>query len=552
MKSFSELKTGTLSSTADREEGHAVASTPLVPVAHSKHRIIGNRQRLSDSVLWQIQRDFYTDHSKEAWREGKLPFDITSNPFIARAYARIVYGFWKDSGLASGRPLRIVELGTGHGRFGYLFLKAFCELHHKLSPPGAAFQYVMTDFSRRNLEFLMAHPRLRPLVEKGQLDFALFDAERDESLRWVRSRNESNQPETVPAVAVIANYVFDSIAADAFSIRQNQLFETLVTVKSSTPDLDWNDPQLLSKLCISCEANPASTEYYHIPLWNQILDEYRKKLKEASLLFPIAALQCIERLQRMAGENFLMLAADKGVNHEDELTPCEGLPGMTIHGDCCFSLNVNFDAMGKHVLHSGGQVLGYQHHATSLYVAGYLLGRGEHAFAETSQAFADSIERCGPDDFFALGVMLEAEEELPLNEILAYLRLGGWSSAAFLQFFPAILRALPEAAETARHDLHDALQHIWATYFSIGEEADIAFHVGALLLEMNYHREAMPFFHESAATRGSRAATSYNLGACFFGLGQIKESLACVDEALKLDPGMELAQRLRARLIESA
>lgn len=527
-------------------------SGSAVPVAHSKHRTIGNKQKLSDSVLWQIQRDFYAQHGGDAWRTGKLPFDITSNPYIARAYARIVYGFWKDSGLASGKPLRIVELGAGHGRLGYLFLKAFCELHHKLAPPGAAFQYVMTDLSRRNVESMMAHPRLHSFIEKGLLEFALFDVERDESLRWVRSSSKSNPPETYPAVAVIANYIFDSIAADAFSIRQNQLFETLVTVQSSVPDLDWNDPQLFSKLCISCEPNPARDDYYRVLFWNQILDGYRRKLSEASLLFPVAALQCMERLQRMAEENFLLLAADKGVSHEDELTPCEGLPGMSIHGEGCFSLNVNFDAVGKHFVHTGGQVLGVEHHATSLYVAAYLLGEKGLTFAETSQAFTDSIKSRGPDDFFALGVMLESQEELPLHEILAYLRFSGWSTASFLKFFHLILRALPGAAETAKHDLRAAIDHVWETHFSVGEEADVAFHLGVLLLEMNCYREAMQYFRDSVAARGPQAALSYNISACFFGLGQIKESLAYVEEALRLDPGLELAQMLRARLVQSA
>src|SRR5947209_15608038 len=120
--------------------------------------VLGEKQRLSESLLWQVQRNFYTQHGADAWRSGSLPFEITSNPYIARAYARAVYGFWRDTGRQPGLSLRIVELGAGHGRFAFLFLTEFTKLHRELSPPGTAFQYVVTDVSHRDLESLARHP----------------------------------------------------------------------------------------------------------------------------------------------------------------------------------------------------------------------------------------------------------------------------------------------------------------------------------------------------------------------------------------------------------
>src|SRR6266849_367610 len=85
---------------------------------------------LSQSMLWRLQRTFYSDQGVAAWKSGNVPQAITTTPVIARAYARIVLGFWRDmaSSLDPSQLVYIVELGAGSGRFAYRFLKAFAEL----------------------------------------------------------------------------------------------------------------------------------------------------------------------------------------------------------------------------------------------------------------------------------------------------------------------------------------------------------------------------------------------------------------------------------------
>src|SRR5271156_144655 len=91
--------------------------------------------RLSRSVLWTIQRNYFDQQGIRAWSEAVVPHYITSNPWIATAYAKVVFGWLRDcaaggttgAGAPSpprppGQPVYIVELGCGSGRFGYLFL----------------------------------------------------------------------------------------------------------------------------------------------------------------------------------------------------------------------------------------------------------------------------------------------------------------------------------------------------------------------------------------------------------------------------------------------
>jgi hypothetical protein len=90
-----------------------------------------SRQRLSKSPLWRWQRNYFESHGIRAWTPGAVPYHITSCPFIARSYSRVVLGFLRDCAAAPSdgerstvasidptRPIYIVELGSGSGRFG--------------------------------------------------------------------------------------------------------------------------------------------------------------------------------------------------------------------------------------------------------------------------------------------------------------------------------------------------------------------------------------------------------------------------------------------------
>ena len=49
-----------------------------------------SNKRLSTSSVWQAQREYYDTQGIEAWAE-EVPCYITTNPFIAHAYASVVF-----------------------------------------------------------------------------------------------------------------------------------------------------------------------------------------------------------------------------------------------------------------------------------------------------------------------------------------------------------------------------------------------------------------------------------------------------------------------------
>src|SRR5262249_53995434 len=122
---------------------------PLPAEGGTDGYIVETERKLSESVIWRLQRNFYAIQGQEAWTGGKVPCRATSNPLIAGIYADIVMSYLRDlrATFDGTAPIYIVELGGGSGAFGYLFLKKLQELKRASSLHALDVRYVMTDFA---------------------------------------------------------------------------------------------------------------------------------------------------------------------------------------------------------------------------------------------------------------------------------------------------------------------------------------------------------------------------------------------------------------------
>jgi len=67
-----------------------------VGAANHDRKVLEADVPLSRSLIWRLQREFYSRRGIHAWTDDKIPSFITSNPFIAEIYAQIVAGFLCD------------------------------------------------------------------------------------------------------------------------------------------------------------------------------------------------------------------------------------------------------------------------------------------------------------------------------------------------------------------------------------------------------------------------------------------------------------------------
>ena len=513
-------------------------------------KVLESGVSLSQSVIWGLQRDYYARRGLKAWSEDDVPSYITSNPFIAEVYVGIVAAFIDDCinhsapgavRLSPERPLRILELGAGTGKFAYLFLRKLTALLEEKKIPPQVIRYCMSDCSQDLLASWKENPYLARFTAAGILEFELL------------LTAEENSPQSAPhnaagPLVVIANYVFDSLPLDAFVISQGKMEEALITI-SASPAEGGSTPTP-GALQLSFNNVPVPQQRYADKVWNGILEHYRSSVPAATIFFPTAALDLLQRLGASSNGCMLVLAADKGFTREENLALRQGAPQLEFHASGnCFSAIVNFDAIARYFWSTGGEAFLPQKHFSNLSLCAFLQHSPEQEFSATRQAHREASQVFGPDDLFTLMTWLESHlNDLTIAQALSVLRLTRWDPTALMRIFPVIAPQL-RSVGAERIDLRDAVFNVMANRFPVSRsDNELAFYCGVILLELRFFAEAMEMFTISEQMLGCSAATSYNLGLCAAGLGRSEEALAFMVKACDQDPKFAPAQSARARL----
>lgn len=534
--------------------GSALLKNPAndpAAAAQQEFYVLEDNKRLSESVIWQVQRDYFQSAGVDAWRQGTVPHYITSNPTMARTYAEIVFGFFRDRAeLANdaSQPIYLLELGAGSGRFSYHFLKILAELCGQAAFQVPAHCYIISDFSSKNIVFSRQHTRLQPFIEQGLLDFAVFDAEKDTALR-LQVSGDSFQPGSLSQPLVIfANYFFDSVPQDLFYLDGGKLSETRIGIsKPVEPDQNSGE-QTLNGMQVSYQEQPADLPYYHEASLDTLLAEYRQTLT-GRLMFPNVGLRCLQRLRALSQEGILLLSADKGYHREEDLL--NRSPGITPHGSFNVFLSVNYHAFRRYCEQQHGLALFPSHHHQSIDVACLLMLPECERYSETCLAHARLVTDFGPDDYFSLKKHFENTiASMSIGHILAYLRLSGYDARLMNQFMPQIRKVLPDSSPTERSDLLDMIHKVWSFYYPIGEDHDLAFDLGTLLYELDAYTEALVFFQYSLEAYGDSPATLYNMAMCHTQLNKKKKGITYLNKVLKIDPRHRAAVAMKQTLNE--
>jgi len=371
---------------------------------------------------------FYDRKGVESWSQGIVPHFITCNAFIGRSYAQVLQGYLRDCArkaredgpgsplaLDPNEPLYIIELGAGSGKFSFFMLKALAEMRELLDFPFEKIVYVMTDFTQNNFKFWEAHPGLRPFIEQGSLDLAIFDAVHDPVIHLAHAK-KTLAPGTVKnPVCVVANYLFDTLCHDVFQVEQGVLKEGLISVGSKKGhEPDPLDPEIIKRFENQFRYREIGPDYYcpssspsagaaaatagvaagasvngaaaaaaavgegedkedalhfrRILRWYQ--HHFGQSSSGASFLFPIGALRALRRLLALSGGRGLVISGDKGNNHAEQF---KGLmdPHIAVHGS--FSVMVNYHAIGIYFISRGGFALHNPQEEASLKVSAFVL-----------------------------------------------------------------------------------------------------------------------------------------------------------------------------------
>lgn len=510
--------------------------------------VLEDQKPLSQSMLWNLQKDFFANQGPEAWIKGIVPQYITTNPYIANVYAKTIFGYFRDYAtrcdIDKNSTIYIMELASGVGRFTYTFLKRFIHLIDNSSLKGLKFKYIVTDFSEKNIEYWQNHSFLKPYFDSGILDCATFDISKDQQLNLRNSGEVLSGGNLKNPLILIANYTFDSLPQDTFYVNKGEIYEGLITVTSEGSKVDPMDKSILSGLDYYYTDNQIQGDnYYEDDDFNNILLYYKNHLEDTSFSVPIMAIRCIARLKKLFNDDILLISADKGYKNEKDMLK-NSHPFLSKHG--CISMTVNFHSLERYFKNIGGKAIHsiYEHENVNMSL--FLLSNSTHNFVETTMAYNEIIENIGPDDFYNLKkAVVPLGESLETKQILTFLRFTLWDARTFQECYNILLERLDTEEDFPVDELVIVMNKVWDNYFPIGEEGDLAYYIGLLFSYIGNDSDALRFFEYSYDLYGANAEIYYRIAVCACNLNEIEKALVFIEKSLDLDSTYEECKTLK-------
>lgn len=503
---------------------------------------------LSKSALWSKMQEYYNNIGPEAWQDELVPLQISSNKNLAYDYAKVIVAQINDWYSSHNRenfeePFYIVEIGAGHGKFGFYVLKHLQELMSNYNLPFALLKFIMTDIADKNVQSWLAHPAFKPWLESGNLDFALFNAMSDQQIVLQHSGATIKPDSLQKPIFMICNYLFDSLSHDAFQVRNHKLHEVQIKIDSNA---DW--AEFFAKAKFSYQYVPVDTNYYADTNINKILDYYVQKFENGTFMIPVGGIECVNTVKKFTKEHVILLLADKGQATTDFFHDLEE-PDIDVHGSISFM--VNFDALQRYFSNIEGTAVMMTNSSVDFQVA-CLATPTSSPMLHTKNAFIQAFSAASPQDIVSLCYV---DDEINTNfknldQLLAMLNLTLWDPNIFYDLHEMVLDRVDAEDITVEQDqaLIIGAKRVWEYFFKLEKNQDLPFALGGLYYALDEYELALKFYHLSIEQFGENAENLYNMAISYQALEQNSQAVQCAKNALQHDPNYQEAKELLAEL----
>ncbi len=505
---------------------------------------IESNKPFSESLIWQLNRDFYQHKGLAAWSENVVPHHMTSNAMVGRTYAELIFSFLKD--LASkgktAETVYILELGAGHGRLAFHILQHLEKLVHSINTEIPAYCYILSDIVEDNLTFFRTHPQFQAYFEKGIVDTSYFDGANSEEINLRHSKVKIRKQDLNQPIIVVANYFFDSIPNDLFLIRDNKIAACTVNIQSTKDPAGLSAEKIIQGIELNFQKEPINNPVYKDPILNEILEEYKGSLDDTYLFFPEKSVNCLNTLKSFSTEGMMLLTMDKGFHEIHDLEK-KAAPEIIVHGS--FSFWVNYHAISEYCKKQGGKALFPSFSTFHLDIGCLLFLSDSEQYVQTDAAFQQVINEFGPDDFNSIKQLAYYNvAKLKFKDLIALMRLSAYDSTFFIKLLPRLKQVAHAITFNERRRLGQTLHEVWAMYFSINETYDLAYELGGLFYDLGFYKEALNYFEHSINAFGQKADIYYNKVLCYYQLRQDQLFLETLNEGKQAFPNNVLLEKL--------
>ncbi|MEE8058993.1 MAG: tetratricopeptide repeat protein [Pseudomonadales bacterium] len=526
----------------------------------SPHRTVFQRdQSFSQSALWAQQRAFFAEQGVNAWA-GPVPFYVTSNPYLANSYARVLLRFMQDwshrPDYDPDEPFYLIELGSGSGRLGFYLIKQLLALQQQLGLETLHCVYVLTDFTQINIDYWRQHPAWHIYTDQGVVDFALFDVEHDTRIHLQQSGHvlgsgEDAHPPRNPCL-FIANYLFDCLLHDVFLVRDQALYAATPILATDTANLDTaQQPIALDQVEVDFSYQHIDGTYYGIDAFDTVLQHYQAHLDDQHFILPIGGLRCLENLGTLSHQRYLMLAADKGDTELTELARATA-PRISLHGNC-FSMQVNFHALGRYVQACGGTAI-TSPTLPGLTAVAYVQGLALDTLPETRQALHCHGHTHNPIALYQLYRHIKAtRDHCPLEALVSLLSLSGWDPHIFHWCITPILAQLDQATPRIRQSLARGLTQVVDNFYALPQTPNTLLEVGSAFYSLEDYATALQCYQQSldqstlsqacAHHQGDTDLLLHNIGLCYYFLDDYPQARHYFQQALDCNGELDTARQ---------
>lgn len=497
-----------------------------------------------ESLIWQLNRDFYKDEGIGAWRSGTVPHHLTSSAVVGKVYAELVFGVLNDLAEQgkTTEKVYLLELGAGHGRLGFLillYLERLIQHSTKQLPP---YCYVLSDIIEENLSFFSEHPQFKNYIDRGLLDVCYYDAI-DSTNLVLRHADVTIEPGTLEQpLIVLANYFFDSIPSELFYIQDQQISRCSVSLESDVFIGDLKAAKSLEQIDLKFHAAQITDAPYPDGKLNKLLEEYRTQLTHTFLLFPHIGIQCINTIERLSKRGVILLSLDKGFRELHDIDH-QKAPEMIVHGSMSFW--VNYHALERYCQLTGGQALFPSFSTFHLQLGCLFFLKNGAQFPETQLAYQRFVNDFGPDDYNGFKrFTYQHINRFTLVELIGMIRLSAYDATFFINILPRLKQVIQKITVNERRRIKQVLEETWNTYFSLQEPYDLAFEIGGLLYALGYYPEALSYFDHSNASYGHKPDELYNRVLCHYQLREDQQFIKTLKKAKLAFPDYERWEEL--------
>jgi tetratricopeptide (TPR) repeat protein len=511
--------------------------------------------RLSDSVLWELNRRAYAEMDRDAWSEGVVPSQVSANPQLGRHFAELAVAFWlgaaRERPLDPAEPLYLIDLCSGSGRLGLYLALELERLRPLLGEALPPVVVVLTDFQPSFPASMRSVPKLASLAEAGRVDFASFDAADPQPLRLDRSGAVLERGALANPIVVTASYALDSLPCDAFRCSDGRLFELLVrTQVGGGPPGARSARELIEDLELSTRAVAAQRPRYVDAELEALLEAYLRdgRVAGGDWLLPTTGIRALRALRETSSGAGLLLCGDKAYRFVEELAASEDVH-VAKHGS--LSVMVNLHAVGTWAEQRGGRAHHSARFGASFTASAFLLpGEGRTLREEVAGPLAvrfRALDDSPPADAWRAAEKL-VEADAAVEELVRALRLSGYDPWIFRRCRASLKRKLREASPGEQQDAAQALLRVWENHFRLRADDDVAFDIGCCFFNMQRMAEARRFFEHSVAEEDEHAATFCNLGECEAALGNRAAAERALRRSIALDPDFARAREVLEEL----